>query len=263
MNDGYDISQIRAEFLLNYLYPERGEEWIARCEGTFFRNYNEDQMTVDENNWEVVLARDSYLKLLPEALISDEGELREVTGKGRVASLEKLEQRVKMLREAFLPIDTLNFRKKLEVERQTSELLETKIEIILKRFFGYDIEAEKNKYVKEMAPLLPFVSKLRADFDSIGRLLGAMMGCETRVVRGRYSDIDSTRCWIPRVEYQLIIPDLTAEEYRRLREETGPLQDFIAEWMMPAEVRCEITVKHHRQTPKAGDGLVLDYNFEI
>lgn len=263
MNDGYDISQISAEFLLNYLYPECNDKWIAHYEGTFFRNYNNDQMTVYENNNEVVLARDSYLKLLPEALISDESELREVSPKQRVASFEKMEQRVKVLRDAFLPIDTFNFRKKLQVERQTSELLEKKINIILESVFHYDIDAETNKYVKEIAPLLPFVSKIRADFDSIARLLGTMMGCKTRLVTGRYSHIDSTQCWIPSVEYQLIIPNLTAQEYRSLIVEIGPLQHFIAEWMMPAEVRCEITVKHHSQSPKAGEDLVLDYNFEI
>ena len=76
MNVSYDISQISAEMLLNYLYPELGEKWIVRSAGTFYRNYNNDHLSVYEDTEEVVLARDGFLKLLPEALISDENELK-------------------------------------------------------------------------------------------------------------------------------------------------------------------------------------------
>ena len=41
----YDIS---AEFLLNYLYPDRMDQWEVDCAGTFYRNYSEDILAIDE-----------------------------------------------------------------------------------------------------------------------------------------------------------------------------------------------------------------------
>ena len=80
---------------------------------------------------------------------------------------------------------------------------------------------------------------------------------------GRYSHVDSTRYWIPKVEYQLLIPDLSSEEYHKLKADIEPLQQFIAEWMIPAEVRCEMTIKHHRQPQTVGERMILDYNTEF
>ena len=41
----YDIS---AEFLLNYLHPDQMDQWEVDCAGTFYRNYSEDVLTIDE-----------------------------------------------------------------------------------------------------------------------------------------------------------------------------------------------------------------------
>ena len=259
MKTRYDISQISAEMLLGYLFPELREKWVARYAGTFYRNYNNDHLSVYEDAAEVVLARDGFLKLLPESLLSDENELR---GGNFSEKYQRLEQRKRLFREAFLPFDTFAFRQKLRIEQQTSELLQAKIAWLLKTCFNYDIAAETNPYVREMAVLLPYVSHLRADFNSIEKLLGTLVGCKTRLLTSRYSHVDSTRYWIPEVEFQLLIPNLTAEEYRRLRDDIAPLQEFIAEWFVPAEVRCEISIKHHGQPQVMGKGLVLDYNTE-
>jgi hypothetical protein len=111
--------------------------------------------------------------------------------------------------------------------------------------------------------VLPYISELRANFSRIAKLLGVLMGCKTKMKVNRYSDEDSTRCWVPNVEYQLLIPGLSAEEYRKLKNDVVPLQQFISEWLMPVEVRCEITIKHHNQPQNAGEGLILDYNTEF
>ena len=255
-----DISQVSAEMLLNYLYPEMGGQWIARLAGTFYRNYSHDHIAVYKDSKEVVLARDGFLKVLPEGLLSDENELRggEVLGK-----YKRLEQRMHHFREAFLPFDTFSFRQKIKIEQQVSELLDMKLDYLLRTCFHYDRSAETNPYVREMAVLLPYVSKLRADFSSTAKLLGQLLHCKTRLKMGRYSHCDSTRYWIPNVEYQLLIPDLTAEEYRKLSEQLKPLQAFIAEWFTPAEVRSVITIKHHLYPQVTGERLVLDYNTEI
>lgn len=260
MDINNDISQISAEMLLNYLYPEMVDKWIAHYVGTFYRNYNNDHLSIYKNTNEVVLARDGFLKLLPEALISDENELKGGDFSGKY---QKVEQRRKFFEEVFLPFNTLSFRQKMHIEQKVSELLDSKFDYLLKTYFDYDRTVETNPYVKAMSVFLPYVSKLRANFSQIAKLLGAIFGCRTKMKVGRYSDEDSTRCWIPNVEYQLLIPNLTAEEYRNLKDDVGPLQQFIVEWIMPAEVRCEITIKHHNQPQTAGEGLILDYNTEF
>ena len=260
MKVNHDISQISAEMLLNYLYPELREKWVAHYAGTFYRNYNNDHLSVYEETAEVVLARDGFLKLLPEALLSDENELK---GKQFAEKYQQLVQRKKVFHEAFMPFNMFSFRQKLRLEQKVSELLNSKLDYLLKTYFNYDLAAETNPYVKEIAVMLPYVSKLRADFGTIAKLLGHLFGCKTQMKKGRYSDMDSTRYWIPKVEYQLLIPSLSAEEYCKLKADIEPLQQFITEWMIPAEVRCEITIKHHYQPQKLGDGVVLDYNTEF
>ena len=256
----YDISQISAEMLLNYLFPEMTEKWIARYAGTFYRNYNNDHLSIYEDTAEVILARDGFVKLLPESLLSDENELK---GGNISDKSQKLEQRKRLFKETFLPFDTFAFKQKLHIEQQTSEILQSKLNYLLKTCFNYDIAAETNPYIKEMAVLLPYVSKLRADFSSIAKLLGTLIGCKTKLIIGRYSHVDSTRYWIPNVEFQLLIPDLTAEEFRKLKDDITPLQQFIAEWFIPAEVRCEISIKHHQQPQVTGKNLILNYNSEL
>ena len=119
MKASYDISQISAEMLLNYLYPELGEKWVAQYAGTFYRNYNNDHLSVYEETAEVVLARDGFLKLLPEALLSDENDLK---GGNFSEKYEKLEQKKKIFQEAFMPFNTFSFRQKIRMEKKLSEL---------------------------------------------------------------------------------------------------------------------------------------------
>ena len=197
------ISQISAEMLLNYFYPELREKWVARYAGTFYRNYNNDHLSVFEESAEVVLARDGFLKLLPEALLSDENELR---GGHALEKSQQLEKKKKLFQEAFMPFNTFSFRQKMNMEQKLSEILRNKLDYLLKTFFHYDLAAETNPYIKKIAVLLPYVSKFRADFGSVARMLGLLFGCKTQLKVGRYSCKDSTRYWIPNVEYQLLMP---------------------------------------------------------
>ena len=255
-----DLSQISAEMLLNYLYPELGDQWTARFAGTFYRNYTNDSLSVYEETKEVVLARDGFLKLLPESLIFDEDELK---GGGFSDKYQKLEARQKLFREAFLPLDTIAFRQKLQLEREASALLEMKLGYVLKTIFGFDLAAEQNPYVREVAGLLPFVSKLRADFDSIARLLETLLDCRVEMSTGRYSHEDSTRYWVPSLRYELFIPGLSAEEYRKLYADITPLAAFIKEWFIPAEVHCKICIKEHWLDQRVNTRLTLDYNTAV
>lgn len=55
-----NLSQIRAEVLLNYLYPEMEDQWIAINKGTFYRNYNQDALAIEEKEGKAILARDGF-----------------------------------------------------------------------------------------------------------------------------------------------------------------------------------------------------------
>lgn len=255
-----NLYQVRAEVLLNYLYPEMADKWIAQYKGTFFRNYNEDILSLYEDEGKVTLARDGFLRLLPEGLLTSDNDLR---GEDVAQKYKELEWRRELLNEAFSPFDTYIFRKKLTIERQMSELLEQKLEYLLKEYYDIDLAVETNELVKEAAVLLPFVSRWRGDFQLVANLLGALMECEVEMSTGRYSHLDTTICWLPRVRYDLLISGLTPEIYKERTEKLEPLVCFIKEWFIPFDVRCEVKIKEHHPIPKTLGRVTLDYNTEV
>ena len=260
MNEVTQIPEIGAEMLLNYLYPELEERWTARHDGAFYRNYNRDVLSLDPGEASVSLSRDGFLALLPQGLLSPEEELK----KGDVQDRHKeLETRIKVLSEAFLPIDTFRFRRQLRAERLVSELLDGKLEYVLKTWFGFDLAAEENPYVREFAVLLPCIRQRRGDFGLIRRLLSAMFRCEVLFSERRYSESDSTRAWLPAVRYELLLPGLSAGEVQALYRDLEPLKAFLGEWFMPMEVRLEIVVRQHGAEGRLEKELTLDYNSEI
>ena len=126
------------------------------------------------------------------------------------------------------------------------------------------IDRKPSSLVREAAALLPYVCRWRGNFSFIGQLLGTLMACDVEKEIGRFSDWDSTRCWLPEVRYRLLIPGLTSEEYLRRTEELQPLAAFIREWFIPFEVSCRIGIKEHRDYPvEGGRSLTLDYNTEV
>ena len=256
-----NLYEIRAEVLLNYLYPEMENEWIVQSKGTFYRNYNQDLLWLDQKDHKVQLARDGFLKLLPEGLLTKNSDLQ---GEDVAQKFKELEWRKELLNETFAPFDTYVFHKKLTIERYTSDLLQKKLEYVLKTYFDFDLESETNPLVKEAAVLLPFVSMWRGDFGFVANLLSALMDCEVERSEGRYSHIDTTICWLPEVRYRLLIPGLTAEEYKSRTEQMQPLIAFIKEWFIPFDVRCDICIREHPDVHNPLHGrITLNYNTEL
>ena len=259
--DRYDISQIGAEMLLNYLYPEMEGEWIVEDKGSFYRNYNMDILALYAEEKRVELSRDGFLQLLPQGLITNEDDLRKA--KDIPAKTKELEQRQHLLEEAFLPLDVLHFHRFLKMERIVSGVLNQKMEYLLKQYFGFDLAAEQNQYVREIAVLLPFAKELRGDFPRLRNVMEEIFKCEVNMTEGRYSESDSTVRWIPRVRYDLLIPGLDAEAYRTLSAEVQPFADFLREWFVPAEVLCQVNIKEYGQPQQTDTRLTLDYNTEL
>jgi len=247
--------------LLNYLFPEADVKWTAHNMGTFYRNYNQDVLTYDAEQGDVSMSRDGFLNLLPQGFISNDDDMKDVDN--IVDNYESVERRRHLLQETFLPFDTFAFWKKLELEQQAASLLETKVEYVLKQYFDYDITAEPDPLVRQAAVLLPFISQKRGDFGFIGNLLSALLQSEVLMQKGRYSHIDSSVCWLPKVKYEVLVDGLSTEEYVQLSKKLQPLCDFISEWMVPFEVVCEIVVKEHGSYQQTNTRLTLDYNTEM
>lgn len=260
MTRGMQIPEMGAEMLLNYLYPELQEQWIAYHDGTFYRNYSRDVLHVNKDGARVHLSRDGILALLPQGLISPEDELK--TGDVQEKHND-LEWNKKLLSQAFLPFDSLAFRRQLRIEREVSQLLNDKLRFLLKTYFGYDWDAEQNPYVREMAPLLLYVRQRRGDFGLVKNLLSSLFCCPVKMVERRYSEQDSTQNWLPEVRYELLIPGLSPEAFRALWESVQGLQDFLAQWLIPMEVRLQIVIKQHQAPGALGGEWVLDYNTEL
>ena len=246
--------------LLNFLYPELEEKWIVRHEGTFYRNYSRDVMELDPEHAEVRLSRDSLLSLLPQGLISPDDELK---GGDLAEKHQEIELRKRVLLEAFLPFDSLAFNYRLRAERNIAELLDDKLAWLLKSFAGFDLETVENPYVREMVPLLPLIRLHRGNFGLLRNLLAVLFRCEVTMTERRYSETDSTRSWLPSVRYELLVPDLSSEEFRTLHRDLQPLKSFLEEWFVPMEVRLEIVIKQHGITPKVGEPLTLDYTTDL
>jgi hypothetical protein len=255
-----NLSEASAEMLINYLYPEIDEQWSVQNMGTFYRNYTRDLLTYDDDSYDLQLARDGFVKLLPQGLLFTDQGLK----KGqRMANIKRQNAKLRMLNDLFQPFDTFAFRRKLAIERQVSELLDIKLEYVLKTYFRYDLAAETNEYVRDVARLLPFVSQLRGDLLLVRNILASLFECQVECHRGRFSETDNTKQWLPMITYELLIEKLTAEEYRQLAADIEPLKAFIEEWLIPFDVKCNIVVKWHNQLPQTNMNLILDYNSEV
>lgn len=260
MNKIHQISQAGAEMLLNYFYPEMENRWTVDSKGSFYRNYNHDILALYMDEGRVDLARDGFLKLLPEGLLTGETNVR---GKDAAERLKEVERRMHLLREAFLPLDTFAFQRRLRVERQLSELLNDKMEYLLKEYFDFDLDAEENPYVRQLAVLLPFAKSWRGNLGMLRNLLSVIFDCEVKMKQHIYSDSDSSKHRLPLVRYDLLIEGLEAAAYRELRTDVSKVADFFAEWFIPMDMVCQIFVKEYDQPQTLNSRLVLNYNSEV
>lgn len=255
-----NLSEISAETLVNYLYPELEELWNVENSGTFYRNYNRDVLSYDEETKEIQVARDGFLKLLPQGMLFRDNTLK----KGeRNKNIREQNRKMRLLHDFFHPFDTYAFRTRLAIEREISELLSNKLNYLLKTYFRFDMEAEQNPYVREVAALLPFIRTLRGDLHLVSKILSALFECEVRMKKVRYSQTNNMRNWIPSVQYELIIENLTSEEYIQKSEDLAGLTAFIQEWFIPFDIKCTINIKWHGEIPETSEALVLDYNAEL
>lgn len=252
-----NLSDINAEMLLDYLYPEYSKQWIARNRGVFYRNYSPDVLGIDVDNHLVELSRDNFLKLLPQRLFVSEDELKGNNTKERV---EEIEKRVRLLEDTFLPFDTFWFRRKLAVEREVSELLNFKLEFILKEFFNFDLSRETNLYVRDAAIFLPYVNRFKGDMNFVRQLLSSVLNCQVILLKKFQAADDYVSCQFPLFVFHLLIPDLSAKAFRQKEDELHPFFEFVKEWFIPFDIHCEVKIKTDTCFSRINSNFVLNYN---
>lgn len=246
--------EISAELLLNYLYPDKMETWRVETKGAFFRNYNQDVMELDAQKNNVALARDGLMQMLPEGFFSNERSKKEENRKQE-------KWRLDLIHEAFMPLHTFAFRSNLKLESEVTAMLNDSWDYLLTNVIGY--KPAETPYT-EMMGVLPLIRNHKGDLQFVKALLSALCQCEVKFdCSHRYSMSDSTRRWLPMVRYELLIENLDAEHYTMLREKLQPLIEFVQEWLMPFEMKCEIAIKDHGCDQVSGDKLILDYNTEL
>lgn len=255
-----ELFNISAECLLNYLYPDKSELWKVNCAGTFYRNYNRDILDINDAEQQVTISRDSFLRLLPQGIIADDYALK---GKNFDTKYRELKKREEILRDLFKPVDTLAFRFRLHTEQQTAELLQDKLKLMLKHFFNFNLEEEKNPYIIKTAPLLLLISHLRANYSFIRNLLELLFNCKVEIKTGRYTWEENPECTQPSIIYQLIIENLKNEDYNVLKEEIEPFKQFMSEWFIPFNTYFDINIRQHNHPFVLGNNLTLNYNLEF
>lgn len=253
-----EFSNIRAEVLMNYLYPEKGEGWIVENLGLFYRNYQEDLISLDLKSGNISLARSSFLKLLPAGMISNE------RSNSRDPESRDAERRnIRQLSEIFKPVDSFCFHKSLYNESFLAESYENRVEYLLKHIYRYDIEAERSELVRRFAPLILLRERIKGDMGLIGDLLREFLDLELKMSVDSYRDNDWSEIMLTRVTYTIVVEGLSQDRYRLKSEELTPLFDFIREWFIPLEIVAEFKI--HDTTLESNvrkDGL-LGYNLKL
>ena len=254
-----NISELRAEVLLNHLYPEQTDSWVVRDKGTFYRNYSDDILQLEEKLSQVSLSRDGLLRMLPQGLVSTNDELK---GGDFTTKYEQLSHRKNYLEELFVPFDSWRFRDSLRAEEDFAYLLENKLNIILKTYYGVDIDAETNPLIREMMKLLPLSRSIRDNFHKIGDILNALLNKRVTTHITCYNWSDKTVDTQPMVCYKVWVPDLTSEDYKELEKNIEALKNFLVEWFIPFDTYCAIEIKAEKNT-SLNNAMLLNYNTKL
>lgn len=256
--------EVSAEMLLGHLYPELELLWTVRHRGTFYRNYTADVMNLDDEELTIDIARDGLLKLLPPAILTGDFELTKTNADGVrqkkdvKTRYEEMKRRLHILEEAFLPIDTFNFRNNLATERHIEEILELKVNYVLKEYFNFDIEQVKDPLVAKAALLLPLVANRRGDIRFVKRIIENIAGRKVRIRKSAYSDTDNSQYWMQKIDFDIVVDNLTEETYREEEKRIAPLTEFISAYLVPIDIFCSFNI-----VGKNTDVKLLNYNTNV
>ena len=171
--------------------------------------------------------------------------------------MTSLHKRIDLLKLVFLPFDSLYFRHSLKIEEQVSDLLEDRLNIILKTIFKIDLQKESNPLIRSFAKLLPFVEMLRGDYSTLLSLLSAVVSYPIEMLKRSYSYDDSTFNFVPWLTYRIKADGLEQKEFEELYALVKPLESFIREWFVSFDTYFTIEIDGESEQP------LIDYNIKI
>lgn len=243
--------ELSAEMLLSAFYPDV-KDWAVNYGSFFTRNYSGDLKSVDREMKKVSLARNGIYDVLPEKMFFDPNELRNKESRAFAQRVAELYEEERNIQKYFLPFDSFFFNRSLNVRMNVNRMVDDKTEMLLKLLFDYDLHAEKNPYIRLLAPMLLQVTELRFDFDRLATMLSAVIGCP----------VDYKMPQQDKVIFTVHKHNLSSSEYAAFKELLKPLFGFVQEWFVPMEMDCLYKVKDYQQPFVLSDErpLVLDYN---
>lgn len=254
--------EVSAEMLLGYLYPERERKWQVNCRGTFYRNYNDDSLSVYPETGVLDLARDGFLKTLPDGMLTGRNGGKKTPDNDDRQESEELREAI--LNEAFAPFDSFTFSESLDLDREVSDMLDNKWGYVLRTYFDFDPETEKDPLVRKAAGFLLTARSRRGSLDLIRIILMNLFHCNVEMdCSHRYSEVESNRAWLPMVVYTLPMPGLSPEECRERMRNITPLKEFLRDRFVPLDVMFDIRLRDRTEPWEKSKGIVLDYNCQM
>ncbi len=257
-----DTINIRAEFLLNYLYQEDSSSWVVKHMGRFYRNYQGDVISIDEEQRRVELSRDNFIRLLPEGLFN-----RALYGGRQKDSVQEDRKEMDRLCEVFTVVDNVRFQGKLSYESYFADLHRYKVPFLLKFIYGYDLAIQDDEYVRRVAHLILHRDIIKGDLPLIKEILSLLLECEVSLERGQYYENRWAQCVVPQAIYRLEFADLTSDRYLDLQQRLNPLFDFMREWFLPIDLMVEFRIVDFANKAPSTDappsGVILGYNTKI
>lgn len=255
LNHNYiNIFDLKAETWLLCHYPEISD-WTVTHGSFFSRNYENDLVTCNPEMRELTTSRNGIYEVLPEIIFFRDDELKSLEDRELARKEQELKEQKDLIKKFFMPFDSAFFSKSLELQRLAQHMEETKIEDVLLRFFDYDLSKETNPFVKRLAPLLIYSSKLRGDVTKLTKILSDLLECKvTYFQRG------------PVVLVFIVQKEgLDSKGYLDYTAQLKALFEFVQYWFLPMEVFCAYKVKDYSQqfTVSEEKPMVLDYNTHL
>jgi hypothetical protein len=275
-NKNIPIEDIRAESIIAVMFDDIIPE--VRNLGSFYRNYCEDIIRIgnesDRESIVVELSRDGIYYLLPETLFFLENRLLIKKSKNIINSeianesaikdeVKKQNAEKKHLFAFFKFFDIQYFETKLLLEKEIFDLENNQINFILKNLFDYDLDKEENEYIKKIAPLLIYCSRIRGDLLLLSEILSAALKHRVEINK-RNIFIDQSSESVVLIEFIVHIEGLSLKEYQELTTMYKPFLYFINEWFFPAGEDYVYKIKDTTQKFDLNEKqIILDYNTQL
>ena len=249
-----DNQELLAELLLSVYFPNV-KNWNASYGSFFSRNYSGDLRSVHTDTNTVKLSRNGLYDILPEKIFFDVDELRFKESRDLAQRITEIYEEEKNIKDYFLPLDSFFFNQSCQYHATANYLVDNKTKWLVKLLFDYDIDAEENPFVKQMAPLLLHVAEIRANLGLISQILSEILDCRVDYHVNHQEE----------VLFVIHKRNLSGTEYHAFMRDLKPLFDFVTYWFVSMDMDCIYKVKDYYQPFILSNErpLVLDYNTQI